>query len=144
MTRKLVAFGGATLALLLVSGLWEAADARQGNGGGGGGGYSRGGGGGGYGGGGGGGRYMGGGGNGGRSYSYSGGSGYRYGGGDGGRRHAHRFHGNRNAYLYGVPYAYGYSDYYYSNGCSWLRQRALYTGSPYWWDRYYSCIYGDY
>jgi hypothetical protein len=35
----------------------------------------------------------------------------------------------------------GYS-YYYGNGCYWLKQRALYTGSPYWWRRYQACRYG--
>jgi len=42
----------------------------------------------------------------------------------------------------GAPFVYG--AYYYDNGCSWLRQRALYTGSPYWWNRYYACINGTY
>jgi hypothetical protein len=43
--------------------------------------------------------------------------------------------------LYAAPIgAYGY--YAYGDGCEWLRQRALYSGSAYWWDRYNSCIYG--
>jgi hypothetical protein len=54
--------------------------------------------------------------------------------------HHHRFH--RHGHLYGVPFVYGY--YSYSDGCYWMRQRALYTGSPYWWNRYYACIHGDY
>ena len=39
-----------------------------------------------------------------------------------------------------VPIVYGAN--YYDNGCYWLRRRALYTGSSYWWNRYYACIYG--
>jgi hypothetical protein len=35
----------------------------------------------------------------------------------------------------------GYS-YYYGNGCYWLKQRALYTGNPYWWRRYQACRHG--
>lgn len=31
-------------------------------------------------------------------------------------------------------YGYGYG------GCSWLYDQALYTGSPYWWNRYYACV----
>jgi hypothetical protein len=44
----------------------------------------------------------------------------------------------------GVPLAYG--AYYYSGygSCSWLRYRALETGSRYWWSRYYDCINGYY
>ncbi|MHA1179821.1 MAG: hypothetical protein ACTSSR_03735 [Alphaproteobacteria bacterium] len=38
---------------------------------------------------------------------------------------------------------YGYAPYvvgaYYGGRCTWLRRRAYLTGSPYWWDRYYSC-----
>jgi hypothetical protein len=33
---------------------------------------------------------------------------------------------------------------YYGDGCYWLRRRALYTGSPYWWRRYYACRHGYY
>jgi hypothetical protein len=32
----------------------------------------------------------------------------------------------------------GYYGYGYGN-CSWLYDQALYTGSPYWWNRYYAC-----
>lgn len=24
-------------------------------------------------------------------------------------------------------------------GCGWLKRKAIDTGSPYWWDRYYDC-----
>jgi hypothetical protein len=59
-------------------------------------------------------------------------------------RHAHHFRGRRlfigaaplayGAYYYGGPYSYG-------DGCYWLKRRARATGSSYWWDRYYACIY---
>jgi hypothetical protein len=49
----------------------------------------------------------------------------------------HRFHHRRVAFV--GDYAYGYDD-----GCYWLRRRALYTGSPYWWNRYYACRHGYY
>ncbi len=32
---------------------------------------------------------------------------------------------------YGYGYGYG--------GCSWLYDQAVYTGSSYWWNRYYAC-----
>jgi hypothetical protein len=53
--------------------------------------------------------------------------------------HHHRRHHHHHGHLfYGVPFAYGsYDD---SNECYWLRQRALYTARPYWWDRYYACL----
>jgi hypothetical protein len=38
----------------------------------------------------------------------------------------------------GGPLIYG--SYYYGS-CSWLRYRALRTGSPYWWERYHACMY---
>lgn len=33
-------------------------------------------------------------------------------------------------------YDYGYSGY---GACGWLYSRAVRTGSPYWWNRYYAC-----
>jgi hypothetical protein len=52
-----------------------------------------------------------------------------------GRRHVRRFRGHRFFYgavpFYGA-YAYGSCAYYYD--------RAVATGSGYWWDRYYACI----
>jgi hypothetical protein len=77
-----------------------------------------------------------------------------HGGGHGGHFHArphfrhfhgHRhFHRHRGIYL-GAPFLYGgyyyYGDYY-GGDCYWLRRRALYTGSRYWWNRYRACIYG--
>ena len=76
---------------------------------------------------------------------FGGGDGYRSRSGDryrshrGGHRHAHR--GRGRYLLYAAPIgAYGY--YAYGDGCEWLRQRAHYSGSAYWWDRYNSCVYG--
>ena len=119
MTRKLVALCGAVLALLLVSGAWVTADAHRGGGGGGGGrGY-------------------------GGSAHHMGSGGYRFYSGNNFRSgHVHRFHHNRTVFLVGAPYVYGYYDY--ADGCYWMRQRALYTGSRYWWSRYHACLYGDY
>ena len=42
----------------------------------------------------------------------------------------------RRPYVRAYPY-YGYSTY--GGGCEWIRQRALVTGSPYWWSRYRAC-----
>ncbi len=49
----------------------------------------------------------------------------------------HHFHHHRPIVGF---YPYYYSYYYYDD-CSWLRRRALYTGSPYWWERYNACRY---
>jgi hypothetical protein len=130
MTRKFAVLGGAALASLLVFSLWDTAEARRGHGGGGGGGYSRG---------------SGGGGHMSRGHSFRGGSHHFRGGGHhfrGGNhfRHAHRFHSHRYLY-YGVPFAYGY--YSYVDSCHWMRRRALFTGSSYWWNRYNACLYGE-
>ncbi|HEY1243877.1 MAG TPA: hypothetical protein VGF29_03505 [Hyphomicrobiaceae bacterium] len=48
----------------------------------------------------------------------------------------HHRHAHRRIFI-GAPFAYGYYAY---GDCYWLRRRALHTGSPYWWNRYYSCI----
>jgi hypothetical protein len=48
----------------------------------------------------------------------------------------HRGHGRR---IIGVPYgSYGYG--YYSGSCAYDYNRAVATGSPYWWNRYQDCI----
>jgi hypothetical protein len=64
----------------------------------------------------------------------------------GGHRHAHRHHRHHRHRFVGVPlglYAgYGYYGSYYGDGCEWLRQQALYSGSIYWWDRYNACVSG--
>jgi hypothetical protein len=58
-----------------------------------------------------------------------------------GGRHGHHHH--RPRFRFYAPY-YGYVPYYYDYGdgddCSWLRRRAVATGSRYWWRRYYACI----
>ena len=55
-------------------------------------------------------------------------------------RRSHRRHAFFVAPVFG---AYGYDyDYGYGYGCYWLRRNALATGSPYWWNRYYACLYG--
>jgi hypothetical protein len=64
-----------------------------------------------------------------------------------GRRFArfHRFRGHRFVTLgvVGAPLWWGGYGYYSGySGCGWLRARALYTGSPYWWSRYRACLYG--
>src|SRR6476620_5043533 len=52
---------------------------------------------------------------------------------NGHRDHRHGHFVNGVWVWYGAPYA--------SNDCSWLRHRALATGSPYWWSRYHECAY---
>jgi hypothetical protein len=47
-----------------------------------------------------------------------------------------RFHHRRFAFIVG-PYGYG-------DGCYWLKRRAIYTGSPYLWQRYFACRNGYY
>lgn len=57
----------------------------------------------------------------------------------------HRFHKHRkfNRFaFYGGPAYYAYYDSGY--GCGWLYRRAVRTGSPYWWRRYYACRDGHY
>jgi len=47
-----------------------------------------------------------------------------------------RFHNRHRVFRNGVwVWAYG-PDYYSYNDCWWVRERALATGSPYWWSRY--------
>ena len=62
-------------------------------------------------------------------------------GGGHGHCDRHRHHGRYRSYgyygWYGGPY-FGYG--YYGDRCGWLYRRAVATGSPYWWDRYYDCI----
>lgn len=71
----------------------------------------------------------------------------------------HHFHGGRHHFRGGVfpqrfhhrhwggprfrywgPTIGIYGGYY--NRCGWLHQRAIYTGSRYWWRRYDACRYG--
>lgn len=101
----------------------------------------------------------GGGGHGGGGHSFSGGGGHSPGGGRSvsgrssstsgarvygytarGGRHGHG-HGHGRGFI-GVPYGYGYYDdgYYYGGSCSYEYNRAVATGSAYWWNRYRDCI----
>lgn len=56
-----------------------------------------------------------------------------------------RWHGHPGFWRFGAPYRFhrrvfiGGPVYAYGGGCAWLRQRALVTGSPYWWRRYRWC-----
>jgi hypothetical protein len=52
----------------------------------------------------------------------------------------HFRHRNHGSFFAVAPFYY--SDYGYADGCYWLRRRALYTGSGYWWNRYYACVNG--
>ena len=76
-----------------------------------------------------------------------GGGGHGHGGG--GKHHAYRGGGYGHYYRhkhYGHQYrGYGYYGWYgwpgyHGGGCGWLYRRAVATGSPYWWNRYYECI----
>jgi hypothetical protein len=61
----------------------------------------------------------------------------------GGRNFAFRHH-HRHARVFAfAPYYYD-DGYAYGDGCYWLKRRALYTGSRYWWNRYYGCVNGYY
>lgn len=42
----------------------------------------------------------------------------------------------RRTYRY-APEIYAYTEV---NGCGWLRRKAVFTRSPYWWHRYHECI----
>lgn len=61
-----------------------------------------------------------------------------HGGGNYGRIHHRRGFG----VILGSGY---YGDYYYGDygyGCEWLHERAVSTGSRYWWRRYEDCVEG--
>jgi hypothetical protein len=118
MTRKLLALAAGTLAVLLISSTFDAADAKSRGGWSGGKGYG-----------------------GGYARSYGGGGSYRSYSFAGPRIHHHRHF--RRGLAVGVPLA-AYGAYYYGSGCEWLHRRAIYTGSGYWWNRYYACLDGYY
>ena len=49
---------------------------------------------------------------------------------------------HRNRFFYAAPFVAG--AYYYGSSygdCDWLYDRAVTTGSSYWWSRYNECIY---
>lgn len=50
-----------------------------------------------------------------------------------------RSHGRRYAWGSGFWF---YNGYYWGD-CQWLYNRAVVTGSPYWWDRYDQCRYWE-
>lgn len=54
-----------------------------------------------------------------------------------GRPFAPRYH--RWHHRYGRPGIYFYGG---GGGCGWLHDRAVYSGSRYWWRRYNACRYG--
>ena len=119
MTRKMIAVVVAAMAVMLLAGTFDTADARKGGG------------------------WRGGG-----HHSFSRGfrvgrihrfRGSRFYGGGSYRRH-HRRH-YRNFYV-GVPYLYGVYGYGYGPDCYWLKRKARRTGSRYWWRRYHECRYG--
>jgi hypothetical protein len=119
MAKRLVALSAATAALILISGVFDVADARHGGG-------ARGHG------------HHGGASVGPRSFHApaarmphkTGMQTFK------GHRGAHRAH--RRHFI-----AYGYAYY---DACAWLRRNALQSGSRYWWSRYYACLdgYGTY
>ena len=54
---------------------------------------------------------------------------------------AHDHHRFNNRFVgVGLGWWPGYYGSYGYGGCAWLRRQAVITGSPYWWDRYYSCV----
>jgi hypothetical protein len=55
----------------------------------------------------------------------------------GGGRSARHFRGGRS-FGY-APYGVYDGGYSYGGGCGYYYQRAVETGSAYWWDRYYDC-----
>ena len=54
---------------------------------------------------------------------------------------AHDHHHFNNRFVgVGLGWWPGYYGSYGYGGCAWLRNQAVITGDPYWWDRYYSCV----
>jgi hypothetical protein len=53
-------------------------------------------------------------------------------------KHGHGHHGH-----HGYHFRHHYKPYYFANygygDCYWLKKKAIYTGSPYWWNRYHEC-----
>jgi hypothetical protein len=90
-------------------------------------------------------RHGGGGGWGGGGGHWHGGGGHWGGGGrhafSGGRSFGFRHHHGHARVFAFAPYYYD-GGYAYGDGCYWLKRRALYTGSRYWWNRYYGCVNG--
>jgi hypothetical protein len=123
MLKTWIAPAAAALAVLLLVGTVETAEAKRGGGG----------------------KHYSGGGHsharshsGSRGYSSRGSKSYYAGNSYGGHRHRHI----RRHVFVGAPLAYGY--YGYADSCYDLRRRAEYSGSSYWWNRYYACVDGGY
>lgn len=58
--------------------------------------------------------------------------------------HGHGHHHGHNHFFIAAGYPYFYNDYYYDTGyggCAYLYNRAVRTGSSYWWRRYEECVY---
>jgi len=55
-------------------------------------------------------------------------------------RHAHVFRHKHVFRHHKRIVVVGYGDYGYGGDCYWLKRKALYTGSGYWWSRYYACV----
>ena len=56
--------------------------------------------------------------------------------------HDHHFHDHfhNNVFIAGIGWWPGYYGYGYGyGGCGWLYRQAVYSGSSYWWNRYYAC-----
>jgi hypothetical protein len=81
-----------------------------------------------------------------RHYAWNGGHNVWHGNGHG-HDHDHFVHNNHfhdhfhnRVFVAGIGWWPGYYGYGYGyGGCGWLYQQAVYTGSPYWWNRYYAC-----
>jgi hypothetical protein len=58
-------------------------------------------------------------------------------------RHKHRVRRFGRHIFWGPSLDFYYYDGYYYGNCEWLRERAIYTGSHYWWRRYELCRYYD-
>jgi hypothetical protein len=58
-------------------------------------------------------------------------------------RHKHRVRRFGRHIFWGPSVDFYYYDGYYYGNCEWLRERAVYTGSHYWWRRYELCRYYD-
>jgi hypothetical protein len=54
-------------------------------------------------------------------------------------RHRHRIRRFGRHIFWGPGLGYYYYAGYYYGDCEWLRERALFTGSRYWWRRYELC-----
>jgi hypothetical protein len=57
-----------------------------------------------------------------------------------GKYKPYQHYGTYPSYRRRAHYAwYGLPLYGYGGGCGWLHRQAVWTGSDYWWDRYYRC-----